>query len=78
MLRKVPPAEAAKRTGRSLNAVQLRRHKLGLPSARHLTYDGKTQSIPAWAREVGITREALRYRLKRMPIAEALTTPKQK
>lgn len=78
MLRKLPPTEAAKRTGRTLAAVHLRRSRLKLPNARHITYDGKTQSIPDWAREIGITPEALRVRLKWMPLAEALTTPKQK
>ncbi|MCA9124590.1 MAG: hypothetical protein H6822_19570 [Planctomycetaceae bacterium] len=78
LLRELPPAEAAKQTGRTLTAVHLRRSKLKLPNARHVTYAGKTQSIPSWAREIGITPEALRLRLKRMTLAEALTTPKQK
>lgn len=30
---------------------------------RHISFNGKTQSISAWAREVGINRECLKYRL---------------
>jgi hypothetical protein len=34
LLRRLPAAEVAKRTGRTLGAVYLRRHKLGLPDGR--------------------------------------------
>lgn len=39
-----------------------------------ITYMGETMSIAAWARRLDITPNGLVYRLKRMSIAEALTT----
>jgi len=41
------------------------------------TYDGKTQSISAWAREYRISRSLLKHRLQRArwPIDKALTLP---
>ena len=74
---RLPTAEVVKRTGRTATAVCLRRLKLKLPPTGHVTYQGKTQSIPAWAREVGMTPEALRLRLKQLPVSKALTLPKQ-
>jgi membrane-bound lytic murein transglycosylase B len=45
--------------------------------AAHYTFQGKTQSISAWAREYGISRSVLKHRLQRAewPIAVALTLP---
>lgn len=41
-----------------------------------ITYDGKTQSVVEWAKEVGISRNVLLVRLKLgWPIADALTSP---
>ncbi len=40
------------------------------------TFMGKTQSVTAWAREYGIEKSTLRFRLlKSWPIERALTTP---
>jgi len=42
----------------------------------NITYNGKTQSIRAWAREVGMSQGALLYRLNMGWAAErALTEP---
>ena len=43
-----------------------------------LTYNGKTQSIGAWADEVGLSRPTLYDRINRhnWPVKEALTIPK--
>jgi hypothetical protein len=45
--------------------------KRGAP--RLLTHDGRTQTVSAWARELGWSPQALAYRLDVMPQAEALT-----
>lgn len=43
---------------------------------RMLTYKGVTKPIREWALEVGITREAISYRLKQgWTVEEALETP---
>ena len=42
---------------------------------RAITYNGRTQSATAWAREAGITYPVLRRRLQRWPLERALTTP---
>lgn len=45
-------------------------------SSRLLTIKGETKNIAQWAREIGCSRQALRYRVeKRMPIDEILSTP---
>lgn len=38
-----------------------------------LTYDGKTKSLTEWANDIGITKQALSKRLKKMTVQEALT-----
>lgn len=48
------------------------------PSYNHnLTYNGKTQSISAWAREIGMCENTLRSRINElgMSVEDALTTP---
>lgn len=43
---------------------------------RRITHNGVTKSMAGWAREVGVTREAMRQRLaKGWPVALAVTTP---
>ncbi len=42
-----------------------------------ITFDGRTQNASAWAREVGITYNLLRWRLRYWTLERALTTPKQ-
>lgn len=43
---------------------------------RFLTHDGKSQSLPDWADEVGISQSVLRSRLKRgWTVEETLTNP---
>lgn len=42
----------------------------------NLTFNGKTQTISEWTRELGFERETLRYRIaKGWPVDLALTTP---
>ena len=43
-----------------------------------ITFNGKTQTMAMWAKEIGISREALWVRLRRstMTLEEALTAPK--
>lgn len=42
-----------------------------------ITYDGKTMSVSAWAREIGMHRNTLLHRLRGLgwPVERALTTP---
>ena len=43
---------------------------------RLLTHDGRTQSLSAWAKEVGLTGSCIRWRLGHgWTVARALTTP---
>lgn len=35
------------------------------PNVRHLTYNGKTQTIGQWTKELGLGKETIRERLKR-------------
>lgn len=56
------PAEQSRNT---------RRNKL-------LTFDNKTLCFADWARELGIHKHSLRYRLRRYPIEVALSAPKKK
>jgi hypothetical protein len=43
-----------------------------------LTFEGKTLCLTEWAREIGITREALRNRInKGWSVDDALTTPQR-
>ena len=46
--------------------------------AKLLTHNGQTMSLTEWAREIGLSREALYLRLKKMPVREALSRPPQK
>jgi hypothetical protein len=45
-------------------------------STRLLTYNGKTMSLAAWARHIGICHSALQDRLKKYPVEIALGSPK--
>ena len=45
---------------------------------RILTYNGRAMPLKEWAREIGLSRQALYERLKTMPLGEALTRPAQK
>ena len=47
---------------------------------RFFTYDGKTQTLSQWARETGINKRTLSYRIDRLgwSIEKALTTPSSK
>lgn len=42
---------------------------------RMITYQEKTQSLKAWAREIGIASKTLRERLNMWPVEEALSRP---
>jgi hypothetical protein len=46
--------------------------------SRQIEHDGKIQSIAAWARECGVSRERMRQRLLKYPVAEALRCGKQR
>jgi hypothetical protein len=41
-----------------------------------LEFNGQKKTVPEWAKELGITRRALLYRLERMSVEEALTMEK--
>ena len=43
--------------------------------SRNMTAFGRTQSLGAWAREMGKARETITRRIKTMPLEEALTKP---
>lgn len=42
-----------------------------------LTLRGRTQTLTAWAEEIGLVPSVLHYRLKRMSVEKALTTPRR-
>ena len=45
-------------------------------STRRITFQGRTQSIAQWARELGTHRQTIRYRIENgWPLSAALTTP---
>lgn len=48
------------------------------PDSKPITFDGKTMNRREWAENLGISEPALRVRLKRWPLEEALTAPKKK
>jgi len=41
---------------------------------KEITFNGKTQNIKEWAKDLGISSKALRYRLKNWTLGQALTT----
>lgn len=41
-----------------------------------LTHNGETKTLSEWARDLGICNSALRGRLKKWPVEDALTRPK--
>jgi hypothetical protein len=47
-------------------------------TSRMIAFDGKTQSLAAWAEEVGLRLGTLHFRLKHMPIDKALLSPLEK
>jgi hypothetical protein len=44
--------------------------------AAEISFEGRTMSLRAWAKEIGITHPTLLYRLQRLPLRLALTLPK--
>lgn len=46
--------------------------------AKTITYLGRTQTIKKWAKEIGISKGLLKFRLANWSLKEALTTPKGK
>ncbi len=45
---------------------------------RFLTHNGRTMCISEWARELGVSHQAIRLRLNKMSVHEALTMPARK
>ncbi len=43
---------------------------------KKFSFDGKTQTIAAWAREIGISHQCMDKRLKRWPTGRAVTERK--
>ena len=43
------------------------------PRSIMITFNGKTQNITAWAKEIGVDTETLRYRLREWTLKRALT-----
>lgn len=41
-----------------------------------ITYNGRTQNLVDWARELDLNPASLKYRLAAWPLAQALSTPK--
>lgn len=52
------------------NSEQQNRH-----AVTELTYKGRTQSLGAWAKEIGMKQTTLSMRLKKMSLEEAIETP---
>jgi hypothetical protein len=56
--------------------ILMERQNANRSTSVKLTYNGKTQCMADWAREMGIRRDTLRYRLQRgWSVEKALTTP---
>lgn len=68
------------RLGRPANcrwATRLQQ-QANIRTARLLTFNGKTQCMSEWAREIGMSHQSLAYRLGLgMPVEKALTRPRQ-
>ena len=47
-------------------------------TSKMLTHNGVTMSQAQWARKIGMSGVALRERLKRMSVADAITSPKER
>lgn len=45
-------------------------------SSRNINYNGQTKSIADWAKDLGYTRQGMRYRLNHLSVEEAMTKPK--
>ena len=43
-----------------------------------ITFNGRTQNITQWAKEMGITAKSLGFRIRRWPLQRAMTEPKLK
>jgi hypothetical protein len=56
-------------------ALTLGPNEKPLPSKK-ITFNGQTKTVPEWAETLGMTRQGLRYRLRRMPLEQALVSPK--
>lgn len=49
-----------------------------MEQSKHIiTFDGRTQSLAAWARELGLAYNSLYVRIRRHGIEKALAMPKQ-
>jgi len=58
--------------------LRQKRETRGADRRRMLTYQGKTQCLSAWAREIGLSAHGLRLRLQKYSVAVALSTAKQR
>jgi hypothetical protein len=67
----------ARKRWAEVGAMLSRRPKSGRGVLRKLTHDGRSQTVSAWARELGWSPQALTYRIEVMPLEEALT-PRRK
>jgi len=47
-------------------------------NARKITFNGKTQVLTDWAKEIGLSHACLRYRLTKLPVEIAFTAPWQR
>lgn len=50
--------------------------KYNRTDSHHITYEGRTQTLAQWAKELGISPATLRYRLKNWPLERALMLKK--
>ena len=55
-----------------------KQQSIGRRSNVWITAFGQRRTLTDWARKIGMTKQALVYRLKRMPIEDALSSPRMK
>lgn len=58
--------------GRGRRHSESAKRKVSQARSKYLTFEGRTMRLTDWAKELGITRHGLYYRLKTRPLKEAL------
>lgn len=72
----------AKKLREAIDAEQARRinnarARIVRPNGKRYTAHGQTMTISQWSAHLGISRQRVHQRLKKMPVDEALSKPKQ-
>lgn len=66
-----------RRVGHMKLVAERKRKPMGV--MRKITYEGRTQGLQDWARELGVSYQTIQYRLNHgWSVADAMTTPSRK